>query len=79
MTYSTTQLSAGERIFKIDKHLAKLRAKSLTVLSVGRQPTRPFFGKRRCRMCISSASRPITQLVKDARTCAQAIAAVDVR
>jgi len=30
-------------------------------------------------MCISAANRPIAQLAKDARTCAQASAAVDVR
>ena len=30
-------------------------------------------------MCISAASRPIAQLAKDARTCAQASVAVDVR
>jgi len=30
-------------------------------------------------MCISAANRPIAQLARDARTCAQASAAVDMR
>ena len=40
--------SAGERIFKIGEHLAKLRAKSLTVSDT---PFALHFCPQRCRSC----------------------------
>ena len=43
--YTFITHSAGERIFKIGEHLAKLRAKSLTVLD-----PRTLFGSGRARL-----------------------------